>query len=60
MPKSIEGALFYTISEAAQELHITVGRLKSYLDQSRLTSERIGRRELIREQTLRAYQAKRN
>ncbi|GAB3786884.1 hypothetical protein GCM10028818_50880 [Spirosoma horti] len=59
MPKSIEGALFYTIAEAAQELHITVGRLKSYLDQSRLTSERIGRHEFIREQTLRTYQARR-
>ncbi|GAB2536247.1 DNA-binding protein [Spirosoma aerophilum] len=59
MPKSIEGTLFYTIREAAQELHITVGRLKSYIDQSRLTSERIGRTEVIREQILRAYQARR-
>ncbi|SOD92811.1 MerR family transcriptional regulator [Spirosoma fluviale] len=59
MPKSIEGTLFYTIREAAQELHITVGRLKSYIDQSRLTSERIGRTEVIREQILRAYQSRR-
>ncbi|ADB36189.1 MULTISPECIES: DNA-binding protein [Spirosoma] len=59
MPKSIEGTLFYTIREAAQELHITVGRLKSYIDQSRLTSERIGRTEVIREHILRAYQARR-
>ncbi|MFD2935081.1 DNA-binding protein [Spirosoma flavum] len=60
MPKAIQGTLFYTIPEAALELHITVGRLRSYLDQSRLTSERIGRTELIREQILRAYQAKRS
>ncbi len=60
MPRAIEGTLFYTLPEAAQELHITVGRLKSYLDQSRLTSERIGRTELIREQILRTYQDKRS
>ena len=59
MPKAIEGTLFYTIPEAALELHITVGRLKSYLDQSRLISKRFGRTEFISEQTLRAYLAKR-
>ncbi|MBD2755620.1 helix-turn-helix domain-containing protein [Spirosoma validum] len=59
MPKVVEGTLFYTIPEAALELHITVGKLKGYLDQSRLVSERIGRSELIREQILRAYLAKR-
>ncbi|GAB4022370.1 helix-turn-helix domain-containing protein [Spirosoma sp. KCTC 42546] len=59
MPKAIKGTVFYTLPEAAQELHITVGRLKSYLDQNRLTSERIGRSEFIREQILLAYLAKR-
>jgi len=59
MPREIAGILFYTIPEAAQELHVTVGRLKSYLDQSRITSERIGKTELIREQILRIYQSKR-
>ena len=59
MPKHIEGTLFYTIPEAAVVLHITVGTLKSYLDQSRLTSERIGRTVLIREEILTAYLARR-
>ncbi|WP_018620535.1 DNA-binding protein [Spirosoma luteum] len=59
MPKAIKGTVFYTLPEAAQELHITIGRLKGYLDQNRLSSERIGRTEFIREQILRAYMAKR-
>ncbi|CAN5420325.1 helix-turn-helix domain-containing protein [Spirosoma endophyticum] len=59
MPKHIQGTLFYTLPEAAIALHISVGKLKSYLDQSRLTSERIGRTVLIREEILSAYLAKR-
>ena len=59
MPKDIEGILFFTLAEAAQQLGVTPTTLRSYVRQCRLKSERIGRAELIREQILKTYQANR-
>ena len=53
MPKEIQGVVFYTTPEAAQELGITTNTIRTMLRDGRMKGHKIGGKFLIPEKAIR-------
>ena len=53
MPKEIQGVVFYTTMEAAQELSVSTNTIRTMLKDGRLKGQKIGGRFLIPEKAIR-------
>lgn len=52
---TIQGINFYTVAQAAQELHVTPQTIRAYIKQGKLKSQRVGRPILITESNLKVF-----
>ena len=55
MPTTIQNIKFYTVTEAAKELHVTAQTVRTYIKEGKIKGQRIGRPILITEEALNEY-----